>query len=194
MSRYPQQANTSPTTRRCVALVLMTLIVGIATTREGRSAQPGQDDVRLLLDLPVLAGTGSEEDKPLVHVSCSSTRPIVEVATLTWESRAQLDETQRIDLTAYSDGFENNRYATLWPLERGQRPRALAASKLRHRDAALVPHLQHLHGDPTKDSTTVRLEGLQGGLTYRVRLVTLKGRSWEPGPVARFRAPVCVKD
>lgn len=170
--------------RRYGVLFLTALVLGIAAC------------ATRLLDLPVLPGTGSEKDRPRVEVSCSETIPSTAVVTLTWRFHAQLHDRYRIDLTVYKNGFNQDRYASLWPLKSGQQPRALAVSKLRKRpvDPALLPRLKSLSRDPRQGSTTVRLEGLAGGLLYKFRLVTLKGQGWVPGPAVRVEAPICITE
>lgn len=167
-----------------VLLFLTTLVLGITAC-----------DTRLL-DLPVLPGTSSEKDRPRVEVSCSKTIPSTAVVMLTWRFHAQLDDRYRVDLTVYSDGFAQDRYASFWPLKSGQQPEALAVSKLRKRplEPILLPRLKSISQDLRQGSTTVRLEGMAGGLVYQFRLVTLKGQGWLPGSAVRVEAPVCITE
>jgi len=182
--------------RRYGVLFLAALGLGIAASCQGHRKQSVQVDATRLLDLPVLPGAGTEKDRLRVEVSCSETIPSTAVATLTWRFHAELHDRQRIDLTAYKHGFHQNRYATLWPLKSGQQPRALAVSKLRkrHLEPVLLPRLKSLSRDPRQGSTTATLEGLEAGVVYDFRLVTLKGDAWVPGPAVRVEPPFCVTD
>ena len=148
------------------------------------------------LERPVLPATASERDRPKVETFCSETLPSAGIVVLTWQDYGRLDHRRRIDLTVYKNGFDQDRYASLWPLERGQQARALKVSKLRDRpaDPALLARLTSLSSDPRQGVMTVQLEGLEGGLIYGIRLATLSGQGWRPGPIVRVQAPACITE
>ena len=181
-------------TRRYLHVLLTALIVSIAASSDAKGEEAVQDDAVHLLDLPVLPGTEPEKESPTVDVTCSETIPSIEIATLTWRLHDWLHKRQRLDVTVYANGFDQDRYATLWPLRPGQRPRALRTSKLRSADPALIPRLKSIDSDRQQGSVTVTLEGLAGGLIYDVRLATLKDGGWVPEPAARVEAPICITE
>lgn len=178
--------------RRRTASLVIAMMAGAGVSYHGHAQWTDADVVQL--DLPVLSATAPEEGKPDVYAWCSETVPSFGVATLTWSSYPRFDRRQRIDLTVYANGFEQDRFAVLWPLERGQRPWALKKSRLRESDPTLTPRLAGLQTDPERDTVTVRLELLSGGLAYQLRLVTFSGKGWEAGPSVRISAPVCITE
>ena len=148
------------------------------------------------LDRPVFGAAGPERDRPFVEVSCTNSVPSSDRVTLIWNSHPPLDDRHRLDLSVYKNGFAQGRYASLWPLERGQRPQRLKSSKLRPSPAepTLRPRLTRVGSDPEQGSASVSLEGLEPGLVYELRLLTLKDDGWLPGSVARVQGPVCITE
>ena len=183
--RHEQRGKRGPSTGRWLSTLFgVALLIGIAAC----DADP--------LDRPVLPETQTERDRPEVEALCTETIPSTGILMLTWRYHDQSDDGRRIDLTVYKDGFDQDRYASLWPLKIGQQSQKLKISNLRSHpaDPALLPRLTSLSRDPQRGSTTMRLEGLAGGLVYGIRLATLKHDGWVPGPSVRVQAPACITE
>ena len=177
-------------------IVLTAVALGFAAACSDDRKQLDSSEADQLLNLPILPATDAEKKSAIVNISCTETIPSTAAATLTWTVEFPIDNNYRIDLTIGKDGFDQNRYATLWPLKGGQQPRPLKTSVLRQRpvDPALRPRLKSLSSDARQGLVTVTLEDLYGGLLYYVRLVTLEGAGWVPGPAIRVDAPVCITE
>lgn len=170
--------------RRCfIHLITMALAIALVAC----AAIPS-------LEFPVLPGeTG---DTPILDISCSETIPSSEIIQLTWKNISKFQDKHRLDLTVYESGFNQNRYASIWPLKRGQTAQKLKFSKLRERtvDPALLPQIASLTYKHQQDETKMKLQGLASGLIYEARLMTFKGKGWVPGPRFRIEVPTCITE
>src|SRR5262245_38950165 len=99
-------------------------------------------------ELPVLHDQLDKLSQPEVATECSLTKAGTSVARLSWTSQTDL-ERQRIDLTVFKDGFDQEIFALVSPLKDGTAARiSVYATRLERKDTSLNPVLQSLQTKP----------------------------------------------
>jgi hypothetical protein len=131
-----------------------------------------------------------------LETDCSRKRANMGVLIVSWSGdRRQLGK-QRIDITVHKGGFEKSLFATLWPIDMGGRTIAADISLLPREflSATLDLEVVRLAAGDNDAAVTVVLDGLQPGLNYFSRILTLNEKTWVPG-VTQYRAgPVCLSE
>jgi hypothetical protein len=148
------------------------------------------------LDRVVLPEVDRAIDDLKLHTWCNETKARTPMGTVTWTAPADRFERQRLDITVFKQGFRQQMYTTLYPIEPRGKIAAVSAVKLpgRDGDANLFPAVVDVRRGPRDDACSVTLEGLEPGVGYFVRICTLTERGWQPSAVARGRAPICTAD
>jgi hypothetical protein len=153
------------------------------------------------LSLPVAASRrdGSSAGSPVRDLSirtfCGAERGVV-YAALSWRGPDPRRARQRIDVSVHKGGHERSLFATLWPIERGQR--------LRRPPSSLLPEAMfrqfldlfatRVRTDGRGGETSVELEGLDPNVYYFARVLTLEGRAWTASPIVQQLVPSCGAD
>lgn len=159
--------------------------------------------VVLIVVISIVGGCemGPEKLKPQeIHLTvkpfCSETKLRTGVASLTWRTNKDLFEKQRVDMTAYKRGFEKGLYTTMWPLKKGGRFQESGSSKLPDRASSQSLFLEviEMNFDRERGTTSMKVEGLEAGLNYFWRVLTLYDGKWVPSDIVSCEAPVCPAD
>jgi len=127
---------------------------------------------------------------------CSETKLRTGVALLTWTVDERLMAKQRLDVTVYKKGFETKLYTILWPLNKDQ---AFQTSRLvnlpdRPDRQLLYLDVSQVDIDREEGMLSVELEGLEAGLNYYWRILTLTKKGWAPSAVISGKGPICPAD
>jgi hypothetical protein len=148
------------------------------------------------LNLPILSTDTSTVSNFQCITYCSETKLRTGMALLTWSADEGLIGKQRIDVTVYKKGFETKMYTILWPLKKSQTFQTSRLVKLPDRPDMQLLYLDVNQADIDKQEglISIELEGLQAGLNYFWRVLTLEGKGWVPGGIIRCQGPVCPAD
>jgi hypothetical protein len=149
----------------------------------------------------VLAYPVAETDKTSIlymqlETDCSQQRANMGVLIVSWSAdRARLEK-QRIDITVHKGGFDRPLFVTLWPIEMGARSIAIDSSLLprKFQSSALDLEVVRLQAGAKDTAVSVVLDGLQPGLNYFSRILTLSGKTWVPGVTQYLGGPVCFSE
>jgi hypothetical protein len=176
-------------TRTICGLLLAFLVVGCYPESTVRVEE-------VSTERPVLTADEQSAGDLNVETFCSLTKIRTGVARLSWEVKPAVVGKQRIDVTVFKQGFEKGLYGTISPIEPDVE---LLAPELKEPDLnALVPVLSltpvEMTYDEERAEISVDVEGLEPGLIYSWRVVTLTDEGWVPGNIASVEAPVCVAD
>lgn len=149
-----------------------------------------------VLDLPILSQDTSAARNFWADAFCSETKLRTGVVLLSWKADENSFDNQRLDVTIYKKGFDKNLYTSLWPLETGQEFQTSSQVKLSDRPSnqALYLNVNKIDVDKKKRSISVELEGLEAGLNYYWRVLTLNEKGWVLGGIIRTEAPICPAD
>lgn len=132
------------------------------------------------------------------EVFCSETRLRTGGMELSWSTDALhlRGDRQRLDVTIFKTGFEDNRYTSLLPIERGQPFRALDPVNPSDLPAtqAMYMSVEEVNADTARGFIMVKLEGSEPSLSYAWRVLVQDRNTWLPGGVVRCRAPICPAD
>ena len=130
---------------------------------------------------------------PQVSVSCSDLIPGTAAATVRWLASRAPFATSRLDVTVYRKGFDRGMYAR-FTLAQGLVPHPQLNDSSPPRDDSLPAY--RLRGERVRSSHTdtaaFRIDGLEDGINYYLRLAAVEPTSAVPGPAARLAAPTCA--
>jgi hypothetical protein len=127
---------------------------------------------------------------------CSNEKLRTPIAELIWKSSEAQLSGERIEATVYKDGFSNGRYVALATVRGG---RSLQMQKSRQ-SQELLPALKGLVVIDTislperPGMMAVRMEGLEPGLNYFWRVVSINNGRLIGSGVTRCKAPACPAD
>jgi hypothetical protein len=159
---------------------------------------------------PVVRPAHETEWQPMVTQQCvfsAEARGLVPEVALSWqESPTEASATRRIDLTLHHDGFSRNYYSTALTSDKGRRFRLPANSALINDEEAVLltgpgmfPKLIDFRAENLKEretssqfsSVTLLVRDLSPGLTYTIRMSSLRGKEWQEDRRFVFLTPVC---
>jgi hypothetical protein len=170
-------------------LLAITVLLGCGAGHRG--APPGREFP--LLPEAFLNDSTIVRD-PQAEVYCSQEKLRTGVVRLSWSSEQSHFVTQRLELTAYKDGFAKGTAVTL-DLREGKTLQLSAAAQ---RDKTLKPlsnlHILQTRFDPTTKRVVVEIEGIEPGITYFWRVVTGSDQGEITETPLRFEAPTCPAD
>ena len=131
-----------------------------------------------------------------VETFCSLTKMRTGVARLTWISKPNLIERQRIDVTVFKQGFEKGFFSFISPTEP---KKGFQLPDLREPlDDSFGPILELNFGellvDEERNEYSVNVEGLEPGLNYLWRILTIEDEGQTSTRIVKVEAPVCVAD
>lgn len=174
---------------RCFLLVFLLTGCAVAATE---APAPLERTVKQ----PEVPAPEKEAGGLLIETFCSPTRIRTGVARLSWETKPELVESQRIEVTIFKDGFQKGLFGSMIPLKPRQpfQPPEVKEPELR----ALAPvtdlRLADVRFEREQGVNNIEVEGLEPGLIYFWRLFTLIDDEWVPGETVQVEAPVCVAD
>lgn len=175
-------------TRTICGLLLAFLVVGCYPESTVRVEE-------VSTERPVLTADEQSAGDLNVEVFCSPTKIRTSVARLTWVNPDSAQQ-QRIDVAVYKQGFEEGFFGTLSPIK--PQGKFLAPELKEPELNALAPVLDLAIVEATYDEEraemSLDIEGLEPGLIYHWRVVTLTDEGWVSGNIASVEAPVCVAD
>jgi hypothetical protein len=139
--------------------------------------------------LPEIDGT---LDTLKVEGVCSEFDPATATATVTWSTPATRFARQRLDITKFPQGFRQQRYTTLYPIERRGKFQTVAGADVPETEhPGLYPTTADAGQTGVDDGCSVRLEGVTGGTTYYVRICTLGDGGWKASRTVLCQVPAC---
>ncbi len=176
--------------KQCLSLLVCGVFLVIACTTRPPWKDPD------VLNLPILPPDSSLVNNLQCQSYCSETKLRTGVALLTWDADKRLIRKQRIDVTVYKHGFETRTYTILWPLRKDQRFQTSDMANIPDRPDRQLLYLKVNKADWNRHTNTIsiELEGLQPGLNYFWRVLTLEKQGWRPGITIRCVGPVCPAD
>jgi hypothetical protein len=162
----------------------------------GCTTKPPNRQEEDVIDLSILATDTSAVRDFRWEVFCSETKLRTGVVSLTWRTDAHFFDKQRLDITVYKGGFEKDLYTILWPLKKDQKFRTSRRVKLPNRSSnqSLYLNVEEINVDTQKNLVSTKLDGLEPGLNYFCRVLTLDKKGWIPGKIVRWQAPICPAD
>ncbi len=150
------------------------------------------------LTLPVVQARSSvlEASGIEITVECSRFKPRTGIATIKWIEPQRSLADRRLDLAVHKEAFENELFATVWPIEYGKESRLY--NRTRYPNEALTRGLRLTTSEvnPSRggSASTVKLEGLEPGLNYFWRVLKRDANGWISEGVIRIQAPTCPAD
>lgn len=187
-------------TFKMLLLLLAPLLLGVCSTAQGQ--RKGILAEYPELKNPVVAQRGAVADAdsvlsgPQIIVVCSTTKARTAEAIIQWPGQMRSFEQLRLDVSFYKQGFANNRYAILWPMEKSRKARVVDQKMQQSRELSAGLELTVLdmaRGDAGQGAQ-LKLEGLDPGKTYFWRLLRKGQRDWQSSEVIRIEAPTCPVD
>jgi hypothetical protein len=169
----------------CIAFVFLT-----AKTEIGFA-------VDSVLDLPIISSENEKAREFHVEVSCSEIKPRTLVATLKWKGAKNIFARQRLDATIHKGGFKKDAFTSLWPIKSDQKFQSISKVKNSNLSVSKSLYLNTVKADfdPEKETASVKLEGLEPGVNYFWRILTLVDeKGWISGAVVRTNGIICPAD
>lgn len=127
---------------------------------------------------------------------CTRTGVQTPILALRWRATRQELAVQRLDLTAHKRGFDRQMYLSVWPITNGQRaqPAPLARFPEEFPVETLTATVTMLDAGQPDGTVVMRLGGMEPGMQYTIRVLTLGDDGWVRGGEAIADFPICVGD
>lgn len=180
-----------------VTLLLIAFLLLAAATGVRAQEFPDIREEYPELNLPILEAKFFPENPIRVTAECSTLQPRAVDAVIEWVEDQPDLKAYRLDVTLFKNGFEQEWYATLWPIREQNRTRPINPERLGGERAVSGLSLSVVSLSGTEAGTEpfrLRLTGLDPGKNYYWRILKRDRKGWIAGEVIRVQAPVCPAD
>jgi hypothetical protein len=181
-------------TLKIVLTFLPLLVLGCSLLTPPQDKKMNEEEALEAPVKPQAAVAG--EPLPTVIAVCSATKARTIEIIVEWPTALKSFENLRIDISNTKQGFAQNRYAVLWPIEKSKKMR-LVKEELREKPdmlAELELDLVQVSKGSATQNAMLKLEGLEPGRVYYWRVLELKNREWQSDQIIRMDTPTCVAD
>ncbi len=149
------------------------------------------------LNLPIAQQRSlTQESTVEITAECSLLKPRTGLVTINWKEQQRSFAEYRLDLTTRKGGFDNELFATVWPIRYGNESKLINRKRYPSEDLTRGLKLSTSAVNPSRNSSpsTVTLEGLEPGINYFWRVLRRDESGWTTSEVIRIEAPTCPVD